>query len=135
MLAALLTMLAFHLWQLLALPAAAVVALLLWRWWRGGRDRTWLVALSLAACLVACAPLARVTASAAVPAGAHGARVRATGGTRWAWPSLTWTAGPRPYATGRGAEAVALSPVPHSWLMSTARAQWVSARYTVTEVG
>ena len=57
-----------------------------------------------------------------------------TGGTRYAWPSVTWTAGPRRFGPGRGAESVVLSPVDESLIRATESGQISSFRYTVREV-
>lgn len=78
--------------------------------------------------------LRRLTGSVVPPASAHGVRVLVDGGTRYAWPSVTWTPGPRPYATGRGAESVVLSPVDESLILATADRQLSSWQYTIQEV-
>lgn len=78
--------------------------------------------------------LRRVNPSTLAPANAAGVRLVVTGGTRYAWPSVTWTAGPRPFATGRGAEKVALSPLTESLIMATDRQQLSGFQYTIREV-
>lgn len=80
------------------------------------------------------ADLQRLTPSTIAPAEASGVRLVVTGGTRYAWPSITWTAGPRRYAPGRGAEQVVLSTVPETLILSTPQRQFSSYSYTVREV-
>ncbi|WP_161965097.1 hypothetical protein [Ornithinimicrobium cerasi] len=80
------------------------------------------------------AALARTNMSTIAPAGAYGARIVVSGGTRYAWPSITWTPGPRRFAVGRGAESVVLSPVDESLLVAHATAQLSGFRYVVREV-
>lgn len=80
------------------------------------------------------AELQRVNPSTIAPADAAGVQLVVTGGTRYAWPSVTWTAGPRRYATGRGAINVVLSPLSESLILATARTQLSSFRYTIREV-
>lgn len=58
-----LTFLAFHLWQLLAVPAAVLTAVLLWRWWRSGHSRLPAVAAVVVVAALGCLPLALVTLS------------------------------------------------------------------------
>jgi hypothetical protein len=53
----LLTLAAFNLWQLMALPFAAVDVYLAWRWWRSGRGHVALVATSFVVGAMGCIPL------------------------------------------------------------------------------
>lgn len=80
------------------------------------------------------AGLQRLNPSTLAPANAAGVQLVVTGGTRYAWPSITWTAGPRRFATGRGADAVHLSPVDESLIMATAQQQLSGFQYTIREV-
>ena len=80
------------------------------------------------------AGLQRVAGSAIAPANAAGVRLVVSGGIRYAWPSITWTAGPRRFATGRGAESVHLSPVDESVIMATREQQLSGFQYTIREV-
>lgn len=78
--------------------------------------------------------LQRLAPSTITPANAAGVRIVVTGGTRYAWPSITWTAGPRRFATGRGAEKVALSTIDESLIRATDRQQLSAFQYTIREV-
>ena len=78
--------------------------------------------------------LQRRTPSTLAPANAAGLRLNLSGGTRYAWPSVTWTAGPRPFAIGRGAESVYLPNPDESVLMATRDAQHSAWSYTIREV-
>lgn len=78
--------------------------------------------------------LRRLTPSTIAPANAAGVQIVVTGGTRYAWPSITWTAGPRRYAAGRGAEAVELDSPSESLIAAHDTQQLSSFRYTVREV-
>jgi hypothetical protein len=61
MLAAVIVIATVHVWQLLALPVAAVTAYLAWRWWREGHPRPALVASVAVVTVLACVPLGLVT--------------------------------------------------------------------------
>lgn len=54
---------AVHVWQLLALPVAAVLLVLTWRWWREGHPRLLLVVATATVVALACLPLTLVTLS------------------------------------------------------------------------
>lgn len=78
--------------------------------------------------------LKRATPTVNAPTNVAGVRMILTNGTLYAWPSITWTAGARRYATGRGAEAVMLSPISESMITSTRYLQRSGFSYEVREV-
>lgn len=78
--------------------------------------------------------LKRATPTVNAHTSAAGVRLALTGGTLYAWPSITWTAGARRYATGRGAEAVMLSPIAESVVQAVRDGQLSGFNYEVREL-
>ena len=78
--------------------------------------------------------LKRATPTVNAPTNVAGVRMILTNGDLYAWPSITWTAGARRYAVGRGAEAVMLSPINESVIQSTREGQLSGFSYEVREV-